>query len=351
MQSILDSGIVFIVWLQSLGDGLVGPMKVFTMLGNEEFYLLAAPILYWCIDTRLGLRMGLLLMFSDSLNNFFKILVHSPRPYWFSTQVRALSVETSFGPPSGHAQNAASVWGMLGATLGGRWAPAAAMVLIFLIGLSRVCLGVHNPFDVALGWLVGALLMVAFLKLEGPVGDWLKRLSPWEQAGAALGTSLALILLGVLARLGLAGWTAPAAWVENARLATGADDTIRPLAYAGLITNAGTLFGLAAGAILAATAGGYDPGGALWKRAVRFLIGLVGVLILWRGLGLLLPGGEGVLPLILRWVRYALVGLWVTGLAPMLFVRLGLALAADDRDPAPPSAGTRLRSKPGAGVG
>jgi hypothetical protein len=271
--------------------------------------------------------MGLLLMFSDSLNNFFKVLLHGPRPYWFSTQVRALSVESSFGPPSGHAQNAASVWGMLGAMMGGRWAPAAVTVLIFLIGLSRMFLGVHNPLDVVLGWLVGALLMVAFLKLEEPAAAWLKRLSPWGQAGTALAASLVLIVLGMVARLSLAGWTMPVEWVENAHLATGAEDTVRPQVYSGLISDAGAIFGLAAGAILASTVGGCDATGALWKRVVRFLIGLVGVLILWRGLGMALPGGEGVLPLFLRWVRYALVGMWVTGLAPILFVRLGLAQA------------------------
>jgi hypothetical protein len=52
--------------------------------------------------------------------------------------------------------------------------------------------------------------------------------------------------------------------------------------------------------------------------------------VLWQGLGAVFPGGEEPLALLLRYLRYALVGAWVGGLAPLLFVRLGLAA------PAPP---------------
>ena len=43
------------------------------------------------------------------------------------------------------------------------------------------------------------------------------------------------------------------------------------------------------------------------------------------GLGLIFPDGETAIPIILRYIRYALVGVWVSGLAPLLFIKLRLS--------------------------
>jgi hypothetical protein len=60
---------------------------------------------------------------------------------------------------------------------------------------------------------------------------------------------------------------------------------------------------------------------------VCFLLGLVGVLVLWYGLGLVFPRDEAVIPYILRYLRYALVGGWISAGAPWLFTRLKLVQA------------------------
>ena len=58
MQIILDFSIRFIAGLQGLGSWLTLPMEFFSFLGTEEFYLLVLPVIYWCVDSNLGMRAG-----------------------------------------------------------------------------------------------------------------------------------------------------------------------------------------------------------------------------------------------------------------------------------------------------
>lgn len=95
--------------LQALGDWLAGPMKFFSFLGSEDFFLIVLPLVYWCVDSALGLRIGVMLMLSVSMKNLFKMSLHGPRPYWVSEQVIGMASETGFGVPSGHAMTAAGV--------------------------------------------------------------------------------------------------------------------------------------------------------------------------------------------------------------------------------------------------
>jgi membrane-associated phospholipid phosphatase len=325
-ENLLDAGIAFILFLQSLGDWLIAPMEFFSFLGQEEFFLLVMPALYWCLDAGLGLRAAVMLMVSNGLNEIFKLVFRGPRPYFYTSQVRALSSETSFGIPSGHAQNAAALWGLLAARLRSRLAWTAAILVIFLIGLSRVFLAVHFPTDVLLGWLIGGLLIWAFYWLEAAFLPRLLARPVRSQVIAVFMASMLLILMGGLVRLGFGAWTLPDRWAENALQAGPEIEMPDPLAISGLFTNAGGLFGVAAGAILLKhNRGGFDARGVWWKRLLRYPIGLAGVLLLWFGLGMLFPRGELLLPYLLRYLRYALVGLWVIALAPALFIRLGLA--------------------------
>ncbi len=324
MEAIWNAGIEIILYLQNLGEWLIGPMQFFTFLGNEEFYLFVAPVVFWCIDMRLGLSLGLRLMVSGSVNSIFKYAFRQPRPFWIDERVAPYSIETSFGLPSGHSQNAVVVWGTLAAWIGRRWAWITAALIAFLIGLSRMYLGVHFPTDVLAGWAIGALLLWLFSRWEKPLFAWVRRHHRGNQVLIALGASLFLILLGFLVRLTAQGWQLPEAWGQLAAQADPAHGPINPLALSGLISNAGVFFGLAAGAVILEARGGFDAKGPLWQRVVRFILGIIGVFLIWYGLGEIFPRGEYLVAYVLRYLRYALVGLWVT-LAPLLFIRLRLA--------------------------
>jgi len=323
LETIQSSGIAVILFLQGLGEWLVGPMEFLSFLGVAEFYLLLMPAIYWCVNTGLAVRLGLILLPSTALNNSLKIFLHQPRPYWITQQVRALASYCDFALPSGHAQNAITYWGLLAASLRRRWAWAAAVALMFLIGLSRVYLAVHFPSDVIAGWLLGALLLWAFLRWEKPVADWLSRHSARQLVLIALLVSLALLGLTAVAITSLANWQMPASWYQNAVAGTG--EAPDPLAPLDTLTATGALFGLTSGLIWMSQAGGFRSDGQMWKRVVRFLVGIVGVAILWYGLKQVFTQESNWLGFSLRFVRYALVGLWISAGAPALFLRLKLA--------------------------
>ncbi|MEA3350445.1 MAG: phosphatase PAP2 family protein [Chloroflexota bacterium] len=311
-----------ILFLQNLGDWLIPVMRFFTSLGYEEFYLLIMPAIYWCIDTTVGGRLAIMLAMTSGLNQILKLAFHSPRPFWTSSKVRALSLETSFGFPSGHAQNAASIWGILAASVRRWWAWALAIFLVLIIGISRLYLGVHFPSDVLVGWLVGGILVWAFVRLESPTIAWLKQQSVWGKLAAILSISIAILLIGNLILWGLSDWTLPAEWIETA---TQAGEAPAPLSRSGITTSAGVFLGLAGGLILIDESGGFNPKGPIEKRALRYLLGIAGTLILWAGLKAIFPSGEGLMPQSLRYLRYALTGLWVTGAAPLCFRWLKLS--------------------------
>src|SRR5215212_5106747 len=322
MDDLIRNGIEWVIAIQSLGSWLKLPMEFFTFLGHENFFFLVLPLIYWSMDAGVGLRVAFILSTSNYLNAIVKVMFAAPRPYWVSPGVEPFSAESTFGIPSGHAQNSAAIWGTMAAGANSRWAWVTALAFTFLIGFSRLYLGMHFVQDVVLGWLMGLAILFLFLRFWDPVVGWLKRKILAQQLMVAFVTSLLMIAVGVLSRAPLSAYVFPAEWTANALRAGPVPE---PVSIEGIFTSAGSLFGLAAGAAWIASQGGYQASGPVEKRALRYVIGLMGIMVLWFGLGQVFPRGETVIPLTLRYLRYSLVGLWIIAGAPWLFFHFKLA--------------------------
>lgn len=320
----MESGLDLVLWAQSIGPWLRAPMAFFTFLGTEPFYMLVMPAILWCYDAGLGLRLGFILLGSSSLNAVLKLVFQLPRPYWVSTDVHAYTVETSFGLPSGHAQNAVAVWGRLAAAASSSWAKVGAAVLIALISFSRLYLGVHFPLDVAAGWLVGAAVLLAFLWLEEPVWRRVRRWAIGWQLLLSFAVSLGIIALGALSIAARPGSELPDAWRQAMSAVQLTDAFVDPRGLEGIFTAAGTLFGFASGGILLFRWGKYNAKGSWGRRFGRYAVGAVGVAALLFGLDLLTFQVGSVADLVWRYARYGIIGLWISYLAPRAFDRLGL---------------------------
>ena len=324
MNPLIDFGISLITAFQSMGSWLETPMQSFSFLGSENFFLIFLPLLYWSIDAALGIRVGFILFAGASINSYFKLPLHGPRPYWVSTDVRALASEIGFGVPSGHAEIGAGLWGMIAAYYRKSWVWVTALLLIFVIGISRLYLGVHFPHDVLVGWILGFLTLLAFTRFWDQVEARIKQMAFWNQVGLAFVVSLMVLLLGVLIFILSHNFVVPQEWIDNATHA-GAEAPA-PFAFSmdALVTSAATLFGLCTGLAWMAPRGGFNASGPIWKRAARYVAGLIGVLILYVGLKAIFPDGNTFVPYIFRYIRYAIIGFWVSGGAPWIFAKLNL---------------------------
>ncbi len=304
--------------LQQLSPALDGIMRALSFLGQEEFFIILIAFLYWCIDTRFAVRLLSLLALSDFTNILFKWMFHTPRPYWIDARVKALSTETSYGLPSGHAQTAITVWGYFVCTIKRGWILIVALIVVVGISISRIYLGVHFAGDVIGGLIIGAIVLALFVWAEPRIAHWIAPKSIGFQIGAALVGSLSLLALTVIVRAMISTVIDPAGWTALA-------GPIDPRNPEGAVSDAAIIFGAYAGLALMVRTAHFDVQGAWRKRITRFVLGLMGVLIVRFGLGAIFPHDQSIGAMILRYSRYALMVLWAVWLAPWLFIRLRLA--------------------------
>jgi hypothetical protein len=144
------------------------------------------------------------------------------------------------------------------------------------------------------------------------------------QIGLAFGVSALMVLISTVIFMALQSWQLPTAWIENA-LKAGAPEAPTPLSLSNSITSAGAMFGLLAGLALTHFRGGFSAAGPLKLRVARFVVGLIGLAILYFGLSKIFPSDASVISYIWRYLRYALIGAWITGGAPFVFLWLKLA--------------------------
>lgn len=314
-----------IFFLQTLGSWLFPIMQFFSFLGYETFYLLVLPIIYWSFDSVLGFQIGLILMLSSSINTILKVVFHSPRPFWVDSRLIVDRIETSFGIPSGHAQNAVAVWGVVAVYFQKTWIWILCILSMFLIGISRMVLGVHFLVDVVTGWMIGGILLYLFIHLKNPIRQWLEPKDRSYQILVVLAGTLILILIGAVATLYVSEtFSIPQEWIDNfSKYAP--NELFDPYALEGLLSTSGLLFGITSGYIMLKSKGGFANKGSIGQHLLRYLIGVTGVLILWLGLDQIFPDSADSIGFSLRFIRYALVGAWIVWWAPYLFIRFGLA--------------------------
>jgi len=312
--------------LQAMGDWPVPVMTFFTWLGYPQAYMLVLAIIYWSFDRKLGVRLAIFLSLVASLNSILKQIFHAPRPYWLDQNIRAIRVSNGFGMPSGHAQ-ASTVWLYAGSILKRRWFWVLAIVIAFMVGLSRVYLGVHFSSQVLAGWLIGILVLLLFSRFEEKVLSWFLSRSLPTQLAMISGTSILILVLGGVFTCLMKDWEMPMEWILNSAddLAGRDESILSSPGMAAVAGNSGGFLGVALGALLSHRHGGFDTGGRGWKRLMRSVTGLVILAAIYGIYSWTLPDqAREVLYAIWRFGGFFIISISTIFLIPRLFIRVNL---------------------------
>ena len=159
---------------QFAADGLTRLMTLISFLGSTIFLTSVSVLIFllfiWLRRYRSAVLFAATMLGSSFLNYTLKIGFARTRPIPYFD----LPLPESFSFPSGHALCSACFYGVLAWLFATRtesrplrilvW--IAAGIMIFLVGLSRIYLGVHYPSDVAAGYLAALFWTLAVILVD-----------------------------------------------------------------------------------------------------------------------------------------------------------------------------------------
>lgn len=326
MNYALTWEIWLILKMQDMADCLIPVMKFFTCLGNPEAYLIFIALVYWSVDRKLGLRLAIFLPFVVSLNSILKQAVHAPRPYWVDPNIDAIKVANGFGMPSGHAQ-ASTIYLYAANCLKRGWIWLVTIAVVFMVGWSRVYLGVHFATQVLAGWMIGIVVLILFARYEKNVLRWFLDLAFGKQLLWLVGISILILILGGFFVYLLKDWEMPLEWIQNSSddLACKKETICSSVGIGNVAGSAGVFLGVSLGALLLHKRGGFDTRGTVREHVFRNLIGIPMALVLFVIIMLLKPDdSREFLYAIWRFCGFFAISFLIIFLLPRAFRRLRL---------------------------
>jgi len=260
-----------------------------TVMGNESFYLVVPPILYWCFEKKRALKIMIIFLISSALNDIVKDFFQNPRPApdKLVPGIRELNIAyrpRSPGFPSGHTQGAVAFWGPVFWYFRKLPIGILSISMILLIPYSRLYLGVHYLGDVIGGYMIGIALLLLTIPGICLFDRYRERIHEAFLLTAALVVPITILIC------------------------SGGE-----YVYSSL----GALSGLAAGAILAEKRIQFNPKNTAKAAVVKICIGLAGLVILKTGLKLVFPHH-----LLFNYARYVILGMWCSLIAPFIFSKI-----------------------------
>ena len=148
-----------LTWVESIRSPVLSIFfENISLAGYPTFLILFISFGYFYWSPSRFSRVAMLLFISAFINAFLKDFFQDPRP-----DIQLMldpKVGTSYGWPSGHAQIAVTLWGLLAYELKNKWITIGALTLIALIAFSRMYLGVHDLGDVFSGLVIGSFILL-----------------------------------------------------------------------------------------------------------------------------------------------------------------------------------------------
>lgn len=264
-------------------------MIVVTYMGDEIFYVLLLPIIYWIYDRGVALKVGVVFLLSVTINDMLKYIYMNPRPDPARLLDGIRELNTAYLPkdpgfPSGHTQGSVSFWGAAIYFIRTKPVIILGLLMMLLIPYSRLYLAVHHFGDVIGGYVLGVACLLLFIPLILVVQRNFENVYD-------------ILILAVLVIVPLF--------------------LFYVLPGDGISRTLGVLSGMLIGAYLARERIGFNPRNSILPNLIKVIAGLVILFAIKEGVKLILPK----IP-VADYFRYWLIGAWVSFGAPLLFSKI-----------------------------
>ena len=159
-------------YIQSLQDGWTESSKIFFQFISitSEGFIMVFGFLYYILSGSKNSLLCVYLTFASTwLGDVLKMALSHPRPFWFSSNIKAFSCPSDFGSPSGHAGTIGSIIILFFLLYYFQNQKLTILNAFFtslalgMLALDRNYLGVHFYFQVILGYAMAFSAATLFL--------------------------------------------------------------------------------------------------------------------------------------------------------------------------------------------
>lgn len=280
-------------WIQSIRNPVLDHVFTsITILGEDYFAIAVLCLILWCVNKKYGYAMGFAYLTSWIFNFSLKEVFKVPRPFTLDKDIVPIRPETATGYsfPSGHTQGISSLSMAIGLTFGRTWLYAAGIILVILVAMSRMYLGVHTLLDVT----VGAVAGIAWVFVANAIFTYTVK----TNRKALLLVMFIPMVMGMV-------------FIQD-------NDYYKI---------AGTFTSFIFGYLLDSRYIRYDAKSLPWQQVIKLVLGMAGLIaiksLVKEALGETLASD---------YIRYLLIGFWITVAAPLLFKKMFGAKPFDTAD-------------------
>ncbi len=270
-------------------------IQLVTRLGEELIIFGVICLLYWCINKDAAYKLGMIFFVSGITVQGLKVTFRVERPFVLDPSLTpvssAIEAATGYSFPSGHTQGATSLYGYFAYTVKNKWLKVLFVLAFVAVAFSRMYLGVHTIFDVAVSMAVtlAAVILINKFYFAFANGN--------HDAVVSIILASASLLLCIYSFI-----LAEAGYVDPSQI----NDCFK---------SGGAGLGFALGFYLERKYLRFDvKADKLYIQILKMVAGIAGALVFKSGLKLIASGN-----IIVDFVRYFLTILWVIYLFPLIF--------------------------------